>query len=240
MARKKKNEKVEVSTENKSIDEKVNQIPLESRVCIKYNHFTNKTWPGFIAIMIRTVAWHNINHSRYNDDKTRKKDITHFSENKNFHAYIKNLKYFFLFNRIINLIRTHNKNFHDTKNNLLQTYGKYDSTSNQQVLVKDNIQKFNEKYDELLRTVVYLDIVKLSPKFIVDDFTSLYESYFINVCEKIWNQYKLKDLESGLLEAPYMYSLFFDFLDDIFDIDEVFKWKYDIEVDNLHNKNFGL
>ena len=123
---------------------------------------------------------------------------------------------------------------------MLQTYGKYDSTSNQQVLVKDNIQKFNEKYDELLRTVVYLDIVKLSPKFIVDDFTSLYESYFINVCEKIWNQYKLKDLESGLLEAPYMYSLFFDFLDDIFDIDEVFKWKYDIEVDNLHNKNFGL
>ena len=46
--------------------------------------------------------------------------------------------------------------------------------------------------------------------------------------------------KSSIFEEPYTYSIFFDFLEDIFDIDEVFKWKYDIEVDNLHNKNFGL
>lgn len=244
MARKKKNEKVEVSTEDEKSEEKVTQIPLESRVCIRYNHFTNKTWPGFIASLIKNVALHSVNYSRYNDDKTRKKDINHFSENLNFHECIRTLKYFVLFNKIINLIRTHNKNFYDIKNNLLQTYGKYDSTNNQQVLLEDNIQKFNEKYDELLKTVVYLDIAKLSPKFIFDDFASIYESYYIIVCNQIWVQYKNLDPidsnKSGLLQEPYMFSLFFDFLGDIFDIDEVFRWKYNEEVDNLYNKNFGL
>ena len=62
--------------------------------------------------------------------------------------------------------------------------------------------------------------------------------------KQIWVQYKNLDPidsnKSGLLQEPYMYSLFFDFLSDIFDIDEVFRWKYNEEVDNLYNKNFGL
>ena len=50
------------------------------------------------------------------------------------------------------------------------------------------------------------------------------------------------------IAVGYSHSLFLDDNGTVFasgynryfDLDEVFRWKYDKEVDNLYNKNFGL
>lgn len=223
---------------SKKVKEKKSDQPVEvpkNNILIRYSNFENPFWNGLLVTLIRNVGRASIAYNKYHDEKTVRKSITDISTHKTFSCYKKSLKFLLSFQRLIKLFEAHQNNYNQQKQNLLKQYGKFDESSNQFVLLEpEKVQLFNQEFDKLKATIVQIDVLKFSPTLIADDFDELFEEYRHTTSAS--NHSNM----SKLIRQPYTFTLFFDLLNDVFDMDEIYSWKYQQDVDDIILSNFGM
>lgn len=218
----------------------------KSYILIRYANFENKLWPRLILALIRHVGENSILNSKYNDEKTMRKGIINNNDNRNFSTLIRDVKFTFFFRRILRIFKAHHIHYNNTKNELLKKFGKIDPISKQPVLIEENAVNFKNELSKFQSTIVKLDIQKFDPRYIFDDLQVLYQ-YYLEVTElekgDMTDQNTVRFAmakNKPLLYEGYQVDLFFEVIEDLFDVDKMFDWKENSEVKLIHDQSFGI
>ena len=187
----------------------------------------------FFLLMEKYLFYWPLTDSKFIDDKYTIKEYKHLFNSSTFAYYIKAMKMWHTYHKVLLMFRDHHRNFENIKSQLLQQYGSFDKQTNQFVLMEpENVKNFQIEYKKLKSTIVQIDIDKFSPQMFVFDAKDIFEIYTGNLHH--FSKGKMFD------DNPWLILCFYEMFSDVFDASEIDTWNYKEEIDEEWNTNFGI
>ena len=213
-----------------------NQVVVDDKkIKIRYNYMDSVSFHKFFIIMEKSLFIWSLTKSKFVDDKYTIKEYKYFFDSDNFSLYIKAMKMWHTYHKVVLLFREHHRNFENIKSQLLKQYGKFDKQTNQFVLMEpENVKNFQIDYKKLKNTIVQIDINKLSPQLLMLDIEEIVKETSHQMQSSHFFNLKFID------DNPWIILCFYEMLSDIFDLNEIDTWNYKKEIDGDWDKNFAI
>jgi len=155
---------------------------------------------------------------------------------KNFQLYLKGLKEWFTFYKILKSFEYHHTLYKQSKQSLLHQYGQFDKPTNQYVIYEDqNKINFSLELNKLHGQIIQLNTEKFSPKYFLFDFID----YFHELTREVWAESPSKIASRKAFTGTRL--IFYDILNDIFNLSEIDTWETAQDlVDELYNNMLNI
>jgi len=199
-----------------------------NNITIQYRYFEDiHTFNLAFNVLLASTGW-MISQNQFRNDRFNLSTYDTLNRHKNFQLYLKGLKEWFKFYKILKSYEYHYNLYKQSKQSLLQQCGKFDKITNQYVIYEDqNKINFQLDIDKLHRKVIQLNSEKLSPKFFIMDFIEIFRSYVTRL-------YRAGGGDGGGEGIPIWYVtkhspqntlVLYDVLNDIFNLSEIDTWE---------------
>lgn len=205
----------------------------QNLVIISYSHFDNFLYHSAVTALSHSIGDFMLTRSQLSYKKNNIKSLIELKGMQEFHVIKKNFKEHFLLQKILYIAKQHHNAYQNRKTQLLKEYGKFDKGSNQYVLFDDEkTEKFNEEFKKLLDINVQLDIPKLSSDVLFHSWQELSERWH----RVISNEAQDSVFRKG--KDKFASIFLFEFINNIFNIEDIFSWSYDTEIDKVYDDIF--
>lgn len=218
----------------KKLTEQKEEQPIQQNlVIISYAHFDSFLYHHAITALSHSIGGFMLTRSQQSYKKNNVRSLIELKGLEDFHIVKKNFKEYFLLQKILYISKQYYNAYQNNKSQLLKQYGKFDKETNQHVLFEDEkTEKFNEEFKKLLDINVQIDISKLSSDVLFHSWQDLNERW-----EKVINN----EAQQAIFRKgkdKFASLFFFEFINNIFDIEDIFSWSYDKEVDKVYDNIF--
>ena len=142
----------------------------------------------------------------------------------------------FVMFRILNIVKEYQKDYIQNQNNITQQFLKKNPVDNGNVMLEEDIPKYEAEINKLRSVVVQLNIEKLSPKYLFMDFDQ-----YVNIYTGILDYIRQTLGETTFYKTSgdgWNYMILYNLFEDYFNIDEVFSWKHSGDIDDFNKRIF--
>lgn len=219
--------------QKKSNTAKQQVVVDDKKIKIRYNYMDHILFHKFFLIVEKFFCNWPFVRSKFVDEKHSIKEYKYLFNSDNFSFYIRTMKIWHTYHKVVLMFREHHRNFENIKSQLLQQYGSFDKQTNQFVLMEpENVKNFQIEYKKLKSTIVQIDMDKFSPQLFLFDMEEIFKTFTNN----------LHHFSTGPTfdDNPWLILSFYEMFSDIFDASEIDTWNYKEEMEEDWNNNFGI
>ena len=215
------------------------QEKVSNKIVIRYKHFNNPIFKYIMVIFIQKT-YHGYNIKRSIDEKYSIKNYRQIETLTSVDDYKKHMQDTFLMFRILNTVKTYQKDFIQKQNDITQRFLKKNPSDKenqpQNIILEEDVPLYEDEMNKLCNSIVELNIDKISPIYFFMNFEE-YMVYFTEIL--IFIKQKLGETTFyNTAGDGWNFMILYEIFEDFFNIDEIYNWKYSGDIDDFNKRIF--